>query len=163
MTRFALMIFLALAPVLGPAIAIAQSASINFGGLNADADAPVEMTADKLSVSQNDGTAVFEGNVVIGQGDLRLSGGKVVVTYKEEGGIDSLQVTGGVTLVTATEAAEAQSATYSITNRNIVLRGDVLLTQGRNALMANTMRVNLATGNAVMEGRVRTVLQTGDN
>jgi lipopolysaccharide export system protein LptA len=142
--------------------AFAQT-NINLGGIRADRSAPVEVAADSLTVDQDTGTAVFSGNVVIGQGDLRLSAGSVRVIYDEAtGDITKLNASGGVTFVTATEAAEAQTAVYDLTSGTIVLTGDVLLTQGASALSANQMTVNVNTGTAQMSGRVRTVFQQGN-
>jgi len=135
--------------------AFAQT-NINLGGIRADSSAPVEVAADSLTVDQDTGTAVFSGNVVIGQGDLRLSAGSVRVIYDE--------ATGDITKLNAsgTEAAEAQTAVYDLTSGTIVLTGDVLLTQGASALSANQMTVNVNTGTAQMSGRVRTVFQQGN-
>ncbi len=142
--------------------AFAQT-NINLGGIRADSSAPVEVAADSLTVDQDTGTAVFSGNVVIGQGDLRLSAGSVRVIYDEAtGDITKLNASGGVTFMTATEAAEAQTAVYDLTSGTIVLTGDVLLTQGASALSANQMTVNVNTGSAQMSGRVRTVFQQGN-
>lgn len=142
--------------------AFAQT-NINLGGISADSSAPVEVAADSLTVDQDTGTAVFSGNVVIGQGDLRLSAGSVRVIYDEAtGDITKLNASGGVTFMTATEAAEAQTAVYDLTSGTIVLTGDVLLTQGASALSANQMTVNVNTGTAQMSGRVRTVFQQGN-
>lgn len=152
---------LALFSLLAPA-ALAQGTQLQFGTLRQDPSQPVELSADSLRVSQSDNSAIFEGNVVIGQGDMRISAQSVRVIYKDTGdGIQSLSATGGVTLVSGDEAAEAQSADYDIDTGQIVLRGDVLLTQGPNALTAEEMTVDLNAGTAVMQGRVRTVLQTG--
>lgn len=138
--------------------------NINLGAVSADPDAPVEITADNLSVDQDTGVAIFEGNVVIGQGDLRLSAGRVRVVYSDtEGNINRLSASGGVTFVTASEAAEAASAEYNLTAGTLVLQGDVLLTQGASAIAADTMRVNLNDGSAQMDGRVRTIFNQGGN
>jgi len=137
---------------------------INLGTLNADPNAPVEITADTLSIDQASGSAVFEGNVVLGQGDLRLSAGRVQVVYSDASGdISRLSASGGVTFVTDTEAAEAATAEYNLDDGTLVMTGDVLLTQGASAISADTMRVNLSTGAAQMEGRVRTIFNQGDN
>lgn len=146
-----------------PALAPAQT-NINLGGVSADPNAPVEVSADSLSVDQDSGTAVFAGNVIVGQGDLRLNAGEVQVIYSADtGDIAQLKASGGVTFVTATEAAEARTADYNLTAGTLILRGDVLLTQGASALSAEEMRVNLTTGTAQMTGRVRTVFQQDGN
>lgn len=151
------------ATLLGTAPAFAQT-NINLGAISADPTAAVEITADNLSIDQATGTAVFQGNVVLGQGDLRLNAGRVQVVYNDASGdINRLSASGGVTFVTATEAAEAQSAEYNLDAGTLVLTGDVLLTQGASAISADTMRVNLATGAAQMEGRVRTIFNQGGN
>ena len=142
----------------------AKAQQVAFGGMQQDPSAPVEISADQLSVDQSDGSAVFSGNVVIGQGEMRLSAGRVVVVYAEAGdAIERMQATGGVTLVNGGEAAEAETAEYTIDSGQIVMRGSVLVTQGANALTADSMVVNLTDGTAQMEGRVRTVLQSGDD
>ena len=134
--------------------------SLSVGGFITDSDAPVEMTADKLTVSQSDGSAQFEGNVIIAQGVIRLAASLVTVTYLEAGSIDQLNASGGVTLVTQTESAKAETAEYDLTNRQLMMRGEVVLIQGRNAISADSMNIDLASGAAVMEGRVRTVLSS---
>lgn len=140
-----------------PAAAHAQG-QVALGGLNADPDAPVEVTAESLTVDQTARRAVFAGNVVIGQGDMRIAAGRVEVIYDDtQGDIARLIASGGVTFVTATEAAEAAGADYDLTTGLLTLSGNVLLTQGASALAADRMVIDLNAGTAVMEGNVRTV------
>ena len=144
---------------------VAAQTNIDLGGIAADPDAPVEVTADNLNVDQDSGSAVFSGNVVIGQGDLRLSAPEVRVSYAADtGDITRLQASGGVTFATATEAAEAQDADYDLASGLLTLTGEVLLTQGQSALSADSMVLDLTAGTARMSGRVRTVFrQDGNN
>ncbi len=137
---------------------------ISLRGLAADPTAAVEITADALTVNQGSRSAVFAGNVVIGQGELRIAAGRVEVIYSDEtGDIARLDASGGVTFATETEAAEATGAVYDLTSGILTLNGDVLLTQGASALSADRMVVNLNDGTAQMDGRVRTVFgQTGE-
>lgn len=144
--------------------ALAAQTNIDLGGVTVDTSAAIEVSADSLSVDQDTGRAVFSGNVMIGQGDLRLQAGNVEVVYAADtSDISRLIATENVTFVTADEAAEAQSADYDITTGLLQLSGDVLLTQGASAISAETMIINVTTGTATMEGRVRTVLQQGNN
>lgn len=159
MTLRPLLIALALA---APLPALAQT---TFGGMQADTSAPVEVSADNLDVNQADGTALFTGNVVIGQGEMRLSADRVAVQYAsgDQQRIDSLTATGNVTLVSGEDAAEAAEAVYHVAAGSVLLTGDVLLTQGGNVLAGERMTVDLATGAAQVQGRVRSVLQPGSN
>src|SRR6056297_2654124 len=85
--------------------------SVAFGTIRQNPDAPVEVTADELAVDQDTGTALFTGNVLIGQGEMRLSAPRVLVVYKEgQSGIEELRASGGVTLVSGEDAAEASTA-----------------------------------------------------
>lgn len=153
----------ALAWVLGVGILVAQT-NIDLGGITVDTSAAIEVTADSLAVDQDTGQAVFSGNVVIGQGDLRLQAGNVEIIYAADtNDINQLIATGSVTFVTADEAAEAQTANYNVVTGMLTLSGDVLLTQGASAISAETMTINVTDGTATMQGRVRTVLQQGDN
>ncbi|MFN3722702.1 MAG: LptA/OstA family protein [Paracoccaceae bacterium] len=140
----------------------AQQADIRFGGLQQDTSLPVEVTSDSLSVDQATGAAVFTGNVMAKQGEMRLTAGAIRVEYTADGdGIDRLIATDGVTLVSPTDAAEAREAVYTIASGTVVMTGDVLLTQGRAAISGEKLSVNLKDGTGTMTGRVRTVFTPG--
>lgn len=157
-------LFRVLAFLLLPMAAAAQSTDVTLGTINADPTEPVEISADSLSVDQDSGRAVFSGNVIVGQGELRLAATRIEVIYQADSGdISRLEASGGVTFVTATEEAEAASAVYDLDGRSLTLTGDVLLTQGSSAIAADRMDVDLDTGNATMQGRVRTVFRQGGN
>jgi lipopolysaccharide export system protein LptA len=161
MTR---MLIVAAAVLLAIAVP-AGAADVAFGGIKADTTLPVEVVSDSLSVDQADGSATFSGNVVIAQGEMRLSAAEVRIEYADgdRTRIERLFATGGVTLVSGTEAVEAREALYTIETGVIVLTGDVLLTQGANTLTGQELTVDLKTGTGRMEGRVKTVLQPGGN
>lgn len=154
-----------MAGILSAGAALAQGTSIGFGGLRQDTSLPVEVAADALAVNQTDGTATFEGNVLVTQGEMRLSADNVLVLYAGEGAasgqIRELQATGNVTLVNGAEAAEAQSAVYNIDGGSVVMTGDVILTQGATALSGERLTIDLTAGTGRMEGQVRTIFQTG--
>ncbi len=151
----------AAALLIGLAAPALAQAPIAFGGVRADTSAPVEVAADALSVDQSTGRATFSGNVEISQGDMRLSATTVTVDYAgdDRRRIRALEAEGGVTLVSGPDAAEAGHARYDVEAGRVTLTGDVLVTQGSNVLTGQTMTVDLATGSAQVEGRVRSILQ----
>ena len=113
------------------------------------------------------GKATFDGNVLVVQGDVRMSAGKVSIEYSvgeddSANGVSRLLASGGVTFVTATEAVEAQEATYSVADSLVTLSGDVLLTQGSTAISGERLIIDLKSGDGRMEGRVRTVIGGGN-
>ena len=158
----ALSVLLANAVLAAPVVFAQQ---VSFGGIRADTAAPVEISADSLTIDQADGSAVFAGNVVVSQGDMRLSAALVRVEYGAGGQreITRLLASGGVVLASGADAAQAEAAEYTIASGSVLLTGNVLLTQGGNVLSGQRLTVNLTTGNATVEGRVQTTLQPGGN
>ncbi len=161
-------LFICAVLLMAPAATFAQGTSIALGTGAFDSGQPVEISADALSVDQASGEAVFDGNVLVVQGDVRMSAGKVVIVYATDGsgsanGIARLLASGGVTFVTATDAAEADTAEYSIDDGIVTLDGNVLLNQGQTAISGERLVVDLSSGSGRMEGRVRTVIGGGGN
>ncbi len=150
-----------------PTLTLAQGALIDVGPGAFDSGQPVEVSADSLSVDQTTGQAVFDGNVLVVQGEVRMSAARVEIEYASAdgapSGISRLLASGGVTFVTATDAAEAEQAIYTIDDGSVVLTGNVLLTQGETAISGERLVVDLKSGIGRMEGRVRTVIGTGGN
>jgi lipopolysaccharide export system protein LptA len=156
----ALRAFLIAALFSGPVAA--QQAGIRFGGLKQDTSLPVEVTSENLTVDQAQGDAVFTGNVLVKQGDMRLTAGVLRVEYLEGGqGIQRLHATEGVTLVSPTDAAEADQAVYTIDSGDVVMTGNVLLTQGTTAISGQKLTVNLKDGTGTMTGGVKTIFTPG--
>ena len=143
---------------------LAQGTEVAFGTIQDNSGLPVEITADALSVDQASGEAVFTGNVVIVQGEMRLSAQRVLVEYREEPqGISRVEATGDVILISGTDAAESEQAEYNVDDGTIVMTGNVLLAQGPSALTADKLTVRVADGTAQMSGRVKTVFQPEEN
>jgi lipopolysaccharide export system protein LptA len=152
----------ALLIALGSAPLAAQGTSLTLSGMNAVRGLPVEIRADQLEVDNTTGETVFSGNAVLGQGEMRIAAPVIRIIYTTQGTqrIERLEASGGVTLVTAEEAAEAQSAVYEVEQGTVRMLGAVILTQGQNILSGDRLDVNLRTGQGRMDGNVRTLIQT---
>ena len=113
----------------------------------------------------------YAGTVLIlhGAEGETMDVGSPLITIGEAGesGEGSAPVAGTETLAvppsTGADAAEAAEAVYDVAAGSVLLTGDVLLTQGGNVLAGERMTVDLATGAAQVQGRVRSVLQPGSN
>ena len=144
--------------------ASARDSNVSFGGLKADTTLPVEVTAENLSVNQADGTAIFSGDVLVKQGEMRLQAGEIQVEYDVTGkAIDKLFASGGVLIVSASDAAQAAEAVYTIDTGEVVMSGGVLMTQGGTAIKGDRLHINLKSGTGRMEGGVTTTFQPGGN
>lgn len=142
--------------------AAAQTAN-PFGGLQHDRTSPIEITADALEVRQAESIAVFEGDVIAGQGTLRLTAQRVEVFYdaedsnSETGAIKRLNATGGVFISNGAETAQGQEAEYDVETGKIAMSGDVVLTQGENVISGETLTIDLNVGQGRVEGRVKSI------
>lgn len=142
----------------------AAGTEVSFGGLKADTGLPVEVTAESLSVNQADGSAVFDGNVLVVQGEMRLQAAKIVVEYgADQSEIKRLHASGRVLLVNASDAAEADEAIYTISAGEVVMTGNVLMTQGGTAIKGQKLVIDLKTGKGRMAGGVTTTFSPGGN
>ena len=143
--------------------ALSQETGIAFGPFRQDPSQPVEVTSERLEVDQNAGVAVFFGDVTVVQGDMRLTAPRIRVEYAagegQAGGIDTMHATGGVTMLSGENAAEAEEAVYSVDGGTVEMTGDVIVTQGPSVLSGQRLFVDLDTGTGTMEGRVRTIFQ----
>ena len=93
----------------------AQGTNVALGGASPNPDAPVEITSETLNVDRNAGTAVFAGDVLVVQGQLRMTSDEVFVSYVEDTStgktaVEEIIATGNVVLVNGEEAAEGQKA-----------------------------------------------------
>lgn len=153
---------LALAAVVATGAA-AQSAS-PFGGFKHDETQPIEIAADSLEVREQEKIAVFKGEVVAGQGTMRLSADELEVNYAGDGGgtgqIQRLQARGNVVVANGAETASGDYADYNVAAGTIRMTGDVTLNQGGNTVSGQSLSIDLNTGRGNVEGgsgRVKSV------
>ncbi len=134
-----------------------------FGSFKHDASQPIEITADSLAVNNARQTATFQGEVVAGQGTLRLTATRVVVNYGGEGQgatgeIEKLRAEGDVFLSNGAETARGEWADYDVAGGVVTMGGGVVLTQGENAISGERLRIDLNAGQGeISGGRVRSV------
>ncbi len=148
----------------GAVSASAQETQVAFGSVNNDPTLPVEVTSKTLNVNQEDGSAEFLGDVIVIQGEMRLTAERVLVIYNEEqSAIERMEATENVVLVSPPDAAEGDWAEYTIESGVIVMKGNVLLSQGPSTISGDQMNANLTTGLATVTGRVKTILHTEQN
>lgn len=141
-----------------------QETGISFGGLKTDISQPVQVDADSLSIDQKDGSAAFTGNVVVTQGDMRLTAGLVTIRYgADQRSIAEMRAEGGVTLQAGSDVASADRAEYRPDTGELTLLDNVVLTQGEAAISGQKLVLNLETGLGQMSGRVTTIFTPGSN
>src|SRR4030095_11392112 len=95
MSRILTMV-LGLASVPFASLALAQEPVSALKGH--DADAPIDVAADRIEVQDRSDRAVFAGNVHVRQTDLTLDTARLTVAYSSSGGLQirRLDASGGV-------------------------------------------------------------------
>ncbi|MCV6597191.1 MAG: lipopolysaccharide transport periplasmic protein LptA [Mangrovicoccus sp.] len=156
--------------MLWPAAVQSQGTDVRLNSVDQESrDAPVEVISNQLEVDQLAGTALFTGDVVVTQGEIRINAPEMLVQYimlpdgSVSSEVDTITANGGVLMVTPTEEAESDDAVYTPARDEVVMTGNVLLTQGPNTVNGTRLTVDVTTGEGRMEGRVRTVLQPGSD
>tara|TARA_R110002020_G_scaffold56074_40_gene155406 strand:+ start:1672 stop:2250 length:579 start_codon:yes stop_codon:yes gene_type:complete len=160
----------------------AQTFETGFSGLGGESDEPIQIESDELEVRDQEGVAIFDGNVVVIQGASRLRAAKLIVHYDGGGQagqkleadsapksdapggggqqISSLEAIGGVVVTSEDQTATGDRGTVDMKTNIMELIGNVTLTQGPNVVNGDKLVVNLDTGNAkvLSNSRVRVLL-----
>jgi lipopolysaccharide export system protein LptA len=90
-----------------------------------------------------------------GQPDRTSTSPTLDVRFAPEGGISSVTQSGGVTYVSGTQKAWAQSGTYTAADQMLVLNGSPRVVDGGMTTTAQKISFNRATGDAIAEGSVK--------
>src|SRR5688500_8151809 len=146
---------------LAGAFAIAALAALGFASL-AEAQAiagfnsnqPVDFAADRIELQDRQNRVVLSGDVVINQGDLRLTAGRTTVAYTDAGSlqIQRIDATGGVVVTRGAERASGSAAVYDFNRRVIVMSGGVALRRGGDTLNGGRLTIDLNTGLSSVDG-----------
>jgi lipopolysaccharide export system protein LptA len=153
----------AVATLSGSALAQTQQQSVSaLKGHNANA--PVDVTADRIEVQDRADRAIFAGNVHATQAEMTLDTQRLTVAYSNKPGgagpsngtggvqIHRLDAAGGVVVHSPSETAKGDFGIYDLDNKLITLIGNVQLTQGRNVVNGQRLVINLDSGRAVVDG-----------
>ena len=141
--------------------AMSPSAAQTTQASKMDVDQPIEITADSLEVKQDQNIAIFRGNVDALQGEMRLRADQLTVHYRNsENGdagvnaISRIDAEGSVFIASTQETAQGDIGVYDVENGLITLTQNVLLTRGENVIRGNSLRLNIVTGQSIVDGGV---------
>lgn len=150
--------------------AFAQSFGGAFKGMS-DNNQPIQIEADRLEVLDNESTALLSGNVSVVQGTTILKASRIKVYYFKKGasgtnasGVKRIEASGKVAVRSENNLATATKAVVDMQSEIVTLTGDVVISQGPNAVTGCTLRVNLKTNEAKLDpcasegGRVKMIL-----
>jgi lipopolysaccharide export system protein LptA len=171
---------LAQAPAKEPA---AKERPNAFGALGSNKE-PIKIDADRLDVFDKESRAVFAGNVVAVQGDSTIKCTTMTVFYESraapgaakpaapaaqgaDNSIRKIDCKGPVTIVSKTQAATGDNATFDRIGNKVLLIGNVTLSDGPNVTRGERIVYDLNSGIANVEtapgGRVKALFVPGSN
>lgn len=142
--------------------AVAGLAALAFGSVAGaqsiagfNSNQPVNYAADRIELQDRQNRVILSGNVVITQGDLRLTAGRTTVAFTDAGGlkIQRIDATGGVVVTRGSERAQGSAGVYDFNRRVIVLSGGVGLRRGGDTLNGGRLTIDLDTGLSSVDGR----------
>mgnify|MGYP000371384041 CR=1 FL=1 len=142
-------------------LALAQQPVSALKGHNADA--PIDVAADRIEVQDRSDRAVFAGNVRVRQASLTLDTERLTVAYTSGGGIQirRLDASGGVTVRSPSETARGNFGIYDLDRKLITLIGGVQLTRGGSQINGQRLTIDLNSGRAVVDGGPAGIGQSG--
>jgi lipopolysaccharide export system protein LptA len=112
-----------------------------------DANAPIQVSADRFDADFNSKEGTYSGNVFVSQGDFKLRADKVRVNAPT-GKPDKIFAYGNVVFAAPSGNAQGDNGVYDVAPRLITLTGKVILTKEKNVMRGSTLTVNLVTGMA---------------
>jgi len=119
---------------------------------------PVDISADRLEVKQQENIALFTGNVVVSQDDMSLVSDRITVFYQGDraenssSSISRLDASGNVVMTSPTETIKSTWGVYDFAEKIITLGGNVEFNNADGQISSPRLQVNLSTGQITMDG-----------
>jgi lipopolysaccharide export system protein LptA len=158
--------------------------AVGFGNFGSSKE-PIKIDANKLDVYDKEGRAVFSGDVVAVQGESTMKCTAMTVFYEQqnrEGGsaaqpaaatagpnesaIKRIECAGPVTIVSKTQVATGDNATFDRGANKILLNGNAALSDGPNVTRGERVVYDINTGVASIDtkpgGRVKALFVPGN-
>jgi lipopolysaccharide export system protein LptA len=122
-----------------------------------DSNAPIDVDAARIDISDNENEAIFSGSVAIRQGSMTLNADRVRILYaKDSAGspqVQRLDALGNVRLRQDTMRATASNGVYDVNRKLVTLIGNVKLDRGADHLEGARVVWNLATRTTSFDAR----------
>ena len=128
--------------------------------------APIQISSDTALYDENQGFAIFKGDVRVGHGPYQIRGKhlKVVFDVTVKGKKEPLELVfiDGIIFSNGFEMGKSQKANYNIANGLIILREDVMFKQKESVFFGQTAEFDLNSNNMSFKGRINASISTND-
>ena len=127
---------------------------------------PIQIEADRMETSQEDGDVLFSGNVQANQGDLNIHADEMTVLYSKAGSqpdasadtaenltrkIEKIMAKGNVKIVQGNWVAAGESMDFNADDRIVILAGNAKVWQDQNMVSGEKIVLYLDEGKSVVE------------
>ena len=116
------------------------------------ADAPVAWGGDDLEITSTGFSLI--GRAEFTQGENRLRAERVNMVFSEgaDRDLEQVEAVGEVYFVTPTQTMRGDRAVYDLSSEELVVTGEVILSEGDNVARGGRLVYNVRTGTGRMEG-----------
>lgn len=151
----------------GDGLGIASFGELSF----TSGDDPLTIEADRLEFDYDNNRLVYRGSVRVRQGDFQLESRTLTILFVRGEGAENAELervvaVGAVQIKQGERRASGRRAVFDQKTRQLILRGNPVLRDGRNEVQGERMTVYLDEGRSVVESgekkRVSAVFYPGD-
>jgi lipopolysaccharide export system protein LptA len=125
--------------------------SINASALPEDREQPINVSADKAYKNDKKGTTIYEGNVIITQGSIRISGDKISI-FDTNGTVNKMVAEGKPAKFKQKPDAQSEDVIangstieYDINKETLLLLENALLKQDSGTTNSNKITYDMST------------------
>lgn len=138
-----------------PAVSGAQNAGQN-AAQNAAAQNRADASRQPVQYGADSGEYTPDGFSLRGRAEVTQGSNRLRATnirgFTAGGDLSRIEATGDVYFVTPDQSMKGDRAVYTLGDGNVVVTGDVILTQGKSVLTGNRLVYNVRTETARIEG-----------
>lgn len=120
--------------------------SITLPTVNGDVTATADAIAGNLNLKQGH----LQGDVIIRDGTVTIGSPMVRFQFSGEK-VDRVIAEQKIVVVAPTGIATAESGVYDVASKQVTLRGDVVLTRGKDVVRGQMLIYDLTAGTAVLQ------------
>jgi lipopolysaccharide transport protein LptA len=97
------------------------------------------ITSKSLLFEQKKGEAVFEGNVVVTDPDIKINSDKLIVFFDEDHKITRIEAIGSVVIIKDDIKTNSKKAEFEVESGKVVLSGSPRVKRGKDTLAGDTI------------------------
>ena len=154
-------------PLQGAASAVraAEDGKRGAGGLFADGDTPLVITADTMELRRKQNIILYRGNVLVEREDVRIASDVLSARYDPEDGVlKKVVAEGAVRVDHSGREMTGDRAVFDGLEETITVSGNMVVREGKNSISGDRITIYIKEDRSVVEnagGRVRAVIFPG--